>query len=156
MSRISRIHSFKNARKPPSYASSKLWPSDSLTEVKCRATSVANKKCFEVEMFDHKQKQISLFYSFQHFTAMDVVAAAAREEDGLFQDYSNILPWNRGAPKLSFLCFLDSGFQLVIFDTYCSWFGSKVYLFSFLCVICFVIVTMRKKDMSRHCLYQAK
>ena len=33
----------KQARKPRSYASSKLRPSDLLTGVKCRATSVAKK-----------------------------------------------------------------------------------------------------------------
>ena len=96
MSPISRIYPCKKVAKGKNIGycdwEQRLISKISQAEVKCRATSVANKKCFEVEMFDHKQKQISLFYSFQHFTAMDVVAAAAREEDGLFQDYSNILP----------------------------------------------------------------
>ena len=38
------ILAYKQARKAPSYASSKLWITDSLTGVKCRATSVA-KNC---------------------------------------------------------------------------------------------------------------
>ena len=37
------INEIKQARKPRSYASPKLWPSDLLTGVKCRATSVAKK-----------------------------------------------------------------------------------------------------------------
>ena len=38
-----RIRLIKQARKAPSYASSKLWPTQWPTGVKCRATSVAKK-----------------------------------------------------------------------------------------------------------------
>ena len=47
----------EQARKPRSYASSKLRPTESLTGVKCRATSVAKKNvCRKNEMCDVGQK----------------------------------------------------------------------------------------------------